>query len=273
MRVVIWTQMEGVAGITTWEQIKSSNPTFMEARRLYTNEVNAAVRGAKKAGVKEIIVIESSENGSEYSYNSLIKDSLESGAEYVFGCHWGKYLTPFTAQPGCHALFLLGAHSMAGSTGTFSHTLSSKNVLSILQGDKPIGEIGIAASLATNYNIPLLFVSGDDVACKEAMDFVGKPLTAISVKKALSRSSCRSLAPTDACALIEKGASSCLKQLKSPPKLIKLTTPVELTIELVDPEATKPFIGKKGCELSGPRTISLKAKNWIEAWELFNLGL
>ena len=58
MRVVIWVDMEGIAGIENWDQVTSGKPQYEEGRRLLTGEVNAAVRGAKAGGADDIIVID-----------------------------------------------------------------------------------------------------------------------------------------------------------------------------------------------------------------------
>ena len=50
MRVLIMSDMEGVSGIVTWSQVTGGHQMYEEGRRLYTEEINAAVRGAKRAG-------------------------------------------------------------------------------------------------------------------------------------------------------------------------------------------------------------------------------
>jgi D-amino peptidase len=50
MRVLIMSDMEGVSGIVTWKQVEGGSPMFEEGRRLYTEEINATVRGAVAAG-------------------------------------------------------------------------------------------------------------------------------------------------------------------------------------------------------------------------------
>src|SRR5689334_25412005 len=72
VRVHIITDLEGVAGITRWEQVQGGAPMFDEARRLYTEEINAAVRGAKAAGGSEIVVMDHHGAGREWSFNSLV---------------------------------------------------------------------------------------------------------------------------------------------------------------------------------------------------------
>ena len=46
------SDMEGVAGIVRWQQVGGGEPMYDEGRRLYTEEINAAVRGARAAGVR-----------------------------------------------------------------------------------------------------------------------------------------------------------------------------------------------------------------------------
>src|SRR5215208_1279515 len=58
VRVQIISDMEGVAGIVKWEQVTGGEQMYKEGRRLYTEEINAAVRGAKAAGADEILVMD-----------------------------------------------------------------------------------------------------------------------------------------------------------------------------------------------------------------------
>ena len=58
MRVLIMSDMEGVSGIVNWDQVKGGAPMYEEGRRLYTEEINAAVRGAKAVGATEIVAVD-----------------------------------------------------------------------------------------------------------------------------------------------------------------------------------------------------------------------
>ena len=44
------SDMEGVSGIVVWDQVNGGADMYEEGRKLYTEEINAAVRGAKSAG-------------------------------------------------------------------------------------------------------------------------------------------------------------------------------------------------------------------------------
>lgn len=50
MRGFIISDMEGVSGIVRWKQVTVGEALYEEGHRLYTEEMNAAVRGARAAG-------------------------------------------------------------------------------------------------------------------------------------------------------------------------------------------------------------------------------
>ena len=87
MRVHIISDMEGVAGIVRPEQTLGGHDMYEEGRKLYTEEINAAVRGAKAAGAKEIVVGPAGA-GKAWSFNSLVHDMLDPACEYVVQSSW-----------------------------------------------------------------------------------------------------------------------------------------------------------------------------------------
>src|SRR5690349_4715390 len=105
--------MEGMAGITVWEQVSGGAARYEEGRRLLTAEVNAAVRGARAAGATEIVVLDCHGAGGAYTYKSFIPDQLERGAEYVSGYPWARYTLPL--EEGCDAALFVGFHARAGT--------------------------------------------------------------------------------------------------------------------------------------------------------------
>src|SRR5579862_6230588 len=204
MRVMIWCDMEGVAGIEVWEQVMGGSPLYEEGRRLFTGEVSAAVRGAKAGGATEIIVVDCHGAGGGWSFKSLIPERLESGAEYVFGYPWARYIEPLQAR--CDAALFVGAHAMAGTAdGVLCHTVSSEAWYNATINETLVGESGIVAALCGTWNTPVVFVAGDAATCREVRDLLGEDVVAVPTKIGLGRFSARDLAPADACARIEQG--------------------------------------------------------------------
>src|SRR6266566_4706128 len=125
MRVHIISDMEGVSGIVKWQQTTGGDPMYEEGRRLYTEEINAAVRGAKAAGAIEIVVMDCHGAGKGWSFNSLIPEELDSACEYVVQDEWTGY-TAFLEQ-GVDAALFIGMHARAGTLdGVLNHTVSGQ---------------------------------------------------------------------------------------------------------------------------------------------------
>nr|MBF6591528.1 M55 family metallopeptidase [Ktedonobacterales bacterium] len=209
MRVVIWADMEGMAGIEAWEQVMGGSPQYEEGRLLMTGEVNAAVRGAKAAGADDILVIDCHGAGGGYSFKSLRPERLESGASYVLGHAWGRYVEPL--RQGCDAALLVGAHAMAGTPdGVLCHTVSSEAWHNARIHDQLVGESGITAALCGVWDVPIIFVAGDRATCSEVTDLLGPKVVTAPVKEGLGRYSAKSLCHADACALIEERVRQAL---------------------------------------------------------------
>ncbi|MGH2808171.1 MAG: M55 family metallopeptidase, partial [Actinomycetota bacterium] len=83
MRVFIMSDMEGVSGITKWEQCKGGHEMYEEGRRLYTEEINAAVRGAYDGGATEVVVMDCHGAGKGWTFNSLVPELLDPDCEWV----------------------------------------------------------------------------------------------------------------------------------------------------------------------------------------------
>ncbi len=265
MRVVIFCDMEGVCGIQSWEQVNGGHPSYEDGRRLYTGEVNAAVRGARAAGASDIVVVDCHGAGGGFKFKSLIPDRLESGAQYVLGHPWARYTEAF--EKGCDAILFVGAHAMAGtSDGVLCHTVSSESWHHAWINGTRVGESGILAAVAGCWDVPAIFVAGDEATCREVTELLGEEVVTAPVKTGLGRFSARNLAPRDACALIEMRVAQAIS-LRHWPKPYKPTAPVTFRIEVATPDAVNDFIGRKGVEIEGPRVISSTGENFWQAWD------
>src|SRR5881397_3969943 len=211
MRVMVWADIEGVAGVTSWEHTGGRTPLYEEGRRLYTEEINAIVRACRRAKVDEIIVVDGHGGGYEgaRAFMSLIPDRLEQGARYVLGHAWARYVEPLTQE--CDAVLFVGAHAKAGTPGgVLSHTVSSEAWYLATINGTPVGESGIVAAIAGSWNVPAVFVAGDEATCTEVRELIGPTVVTAPVKKGLGRFSAVHLAPVDARTLIETRAADAL---------------------------------------------------------------
>jgi D-amino peptidase len=263
------SDIEGVAGIVKWGQTGGDLPLYQEARRLYTEEINAAVRGAKAAGATEVVVMDCHGAGGDYTFNSLLPDLLDPDCEFVVQQHWTEY-TQFLEE-GCDAALFVGMHAMAGTTdGVLSHTVSGQSWQELRFNGTAVGETGINAALCGHWGCPVLLVTGDHAVCREARVLLGEALTTVEVKIGLGRFSARSLPAVRARELIEDGAKRALADLSA---VVPYDPgrPCEIEVEFTTPDALERHRNRPGCTVTAPRTIVSRADDWWTAWRQFFL--
>ena len=267
MRVHVISDMEGVAGIVKWQQVDGGEPLFEEGRKLYTEEINAAVRGAKAAGATDIVVMDCHGAGKGWTFNSLIPDALDPDCEYVVQDEWTEY-TEFLEQ-GCDAALFVGMHARAGTTkGVMTHTISGRDYQNLWFNGTLVGETGVNAALCGTWGCPVLMVTGDEATCAEGRELLGEGLTTVVVKRGLGVHSARMVPPVRARELIEEGARRALSDLSAVAPWDP-GRPCEIRAEFKNTEAPDKLRFRPGVERVDDRTIVSRAETWWEAWKQY----
>ena len=267
MKVFIVSDMEGVAGIVKWQQVTGGHAMYEEGRRLYTGEINAAVRGAKAAGATEIVVMDCHGAGKGWNINTLLPELLDPDCEYVVQDEWTEY-TGFL-EDGCDAALFVGMHAMAGTAdGVLSHTVSGQAWQNLRFNGTLVGETGINAALCGTWSCPVLLVTGDRAVCGEARELLGPGLKTVEVKQGLGRFSARHIAPLRARAMIEAAAATALADLGAV-RPYSPGSPCEIRIELATSEEVERYRHHAVVEIADGRTLVSRADDWWTAWRQF----
>ena len=259
--------MEGVAGIVVWEQVSGGEALYEEGRRLYTQEINAAVRGAKAAGATEIVVMDCHGAGKGWTFNSLVPEDLDPACEYVVQNEWTEYTE--LLEQGCDAALFVGMHARAGTqAGVMSHTISGHDYQNLWFNGTLVGETGINAALCGAWGCPVLMVTGDEATCAEARDLLGDGLTTVAVKRGLGAHSARMLPPARARELIEEGAKRALADLTAVAPYDP-GRPCEIKVEFKGTHPADRLRFRPGVERIDDRTIVSRADTWWDAWRQY----
>jgi D-amino peptidase len=267
MRVHVISDMEGVAGIVKPDQTNAGRPQYEEGRRLYTEEINAAVRGAKAAGATEIVVMDCHGAGEGYTFNSLAHDLLDPDCEYVVQDEWTEYTE--LLEQGCDAALFVGMHAMAGTRdGVLNHTVSGRDYQNLWFNGTLVGETGINAALCGTWGCPVLLVTGDEASCREGRALLGEGLTTVAVKRGTGVLSARHIPPLRARGLIEEGARKALSNLSAVAPYDP-GRPCEIRVEFKHTGAPDKLRHRGGVERLDDRTIASRAETWWDAWKQF----
>ena len=171
MKVYISADMEGVTGVSHWDEVDHNKPQYAYFQEQMSKEVAAACEGATLSGAKEIYV-----KDAHYSARNIIPSYLPENVKIIRG--WSGH--PYSMVQGLNnkfdALMMVGYHSRAGSSSNpLAHTMSSAKIDEIILNEKPASELLLHGTVASKYHVPLVFVSGDFGICKEVKEI--SPLT------------------------------------------------------------------------------------------------
>ena len=258
-KILIAADMEGVTGVVHWDHVNTSHPEYARFRRLMTGDVNAAIRGACRAGADEIVV----SDGHSFGRNILIEE-LDSRARLNSGSP-----SPFVMVQGIQdhvdGVIFVGYHAQIGTpNAVLEHTWSDERVANFwIKGSsdadyRSLGEIGINAALCGHFNIPVIMVSGDQAACDEGCSYLGDIETAV-VKWAAGRMSAECLPPAVSQERIEQAAFRavsrlCLERdLEQGYKPLIISLPVALAVDFVQSEMADKAAIMPGARREGRR--------------------
>jgi D-amino peptidase len=182
MKIYIAVDLEGVAGVVShgqqcqwnagkgWMAKAPESPTgwyapyLDQARRLATEELNAAVQGALDAGATEVWAW----NGHGSFPGALDIELVHPECRVVYAGDGG----PVGQDETFDALFMIGQHAMAGASyGRLTHSFHA-GIVEISVNGRPWGETAATAFEFGRLGVPLALLSGDQAACDEAAALV-----------------------------------------------------------------------------------------------------
>jgi D-amino peptidase len=269
MKILIASDMEGITGVTNWDQVDPNHAEYPRFRRLMTNDINAAIRGAFISGADEILVTDGHDRGT-----NILLEELDPRAHLICGDFTPLAMIQGVDQ-GVDGVIFVGYHARAGSqNGILDHTWSSKRVANLWLNDILVGEYGLNGAVAGHFNVPVLMLSGDQTACAQASELLGNIETAV-VKKAVSRMAAECLPLQATGELIKKAAAQAVKRLKAgdAPKPYIVAAPVQVTIDFnTSDQADQAAIFPESRRLDG-RRLALTADNMLAAYLAFQAAL
>ncbi len=198
MKVYISVDIEGVTGVTSWDETELSNDVHKPAAEQMTRETLAACRAAIACGADEIVIKDAHD-----SARNLLTDELPDEVKIIRG--WSN--TPESMVAGIDESFdaaiFIGYHAGAGFNGNpLSHTMNLGNNYVKINGRRA-AEFDMNAYVCAYYGVPIVFVSGDEQLCDHARELIPAIETA-GVKKGWGNATI-SVSQTKALHMIEDG--------------------------------------------------------------------
>lgn len=263
LKVYISADMEGITGVASADQLSPSGFEYQKAREWMTNEVLAAIQGARDAGATEFEVSDSHGNGE-----SLLIDRFPNDVPVRIVRSFPRPLGMMEGiDSSFAAVIFIGYHASTSSTsGVRAHTISSALLTRIALNGTSMSEAGINAAIAAEYGVPVVMITGDDAIVDETRRRLG-PIEGVAVKHAIGFHSAATLTPDAAQKLIRQQAKAALErrgQVKSYP----VTRPITLEVSFKNYRPVELLAYLPGVERIDSHTVRFVARDMREVSKL-----
>ena len=209
MRVFISADIEGVAGVTALPTTGPWRHEWAQGRRWMTDEVLAAIAGARAAGATSFVV--SDGHGSAHN---LLPDLFADDTELVRA--WPRPLLQMDGidRGAYDACIFIGHHAMAQAwRGVLAHsfTLTFREIrlCGVAQS-----ETSINAHVAAHFGVPVVFASGDDDYIAHTRTFL-PDIETVTTQRPLSYTAVACLTPAESCRRIREGVERAITRRAS----------------------------------------------------------
>lgn len=224
MKIYISSDMEGTAGVVDWSQVTSTDSQYPYWAGLLTNEINAAIEGALKAGATEFLV-----NDAHGKMANLRPTDLAGSARYLSGRVKPMYMMEGLDETFDGVIFVSYHGSMSSKSSALSHTYFPSAFKEISINGVVSGEAGINALVALGYGVPVLLITGDATTAEEIEPFCPGVRSAV-VKESISRFAANSMHPHEACELITQKAYDAVKNIATAAQ-VNIELPATLSLQ------------------------------------------
>ncbi|MEP7347140.1 MAG: M55 family metallopeptidase, partial [Gemmatimonadaceae bacterium] len=244
LRVLVYHDMEGLAGQSDYRTFNYSHPEFYAKGQEYlAADINAVVDGLFAGGATSVEIIDA--HGSGNPSPDLMPAKLDPRATQLTRDAPFRHYVDVVAPNVYDAIVCVGMHAKTGSRGFASHTVTIGMGLSM--NGRSITETEIVAYSWGRVGVPVIFVSGDDRLQK---DLTTLPwIQFVVTKKATSASTVELRDVAEVHAEMKAKAATAVRQLANA-KVIHVNEPVSAALRVVRPATLSMLRGVPGVALS-----------------------
>ncbi|MFG2812642.1 M55 family metallopeptidase [Streptomyces sp. NPDC048410] len=194
MKILISADMEGATGVTWPADVLPGTAEWERCRGMFTSDVNAAAQGFFDGGADQVLV-----NEAHWTMRNLLLERLDERVEMLTGRHKALSMVEGVQHGDVDGIAFVGYHAGAGMEGVLAHTYLANQITGVWLNDVRASEGLLNARVVAEYGVPVVLVTGDDLACDDALGYAPEALK-VAVKDHVSRYAavCRTPARTAA---------------------------------------------------------------------------
>lgn len=208
MKVFISADIEGITGVTNWDETNIDHAAAKLFMLRMSREVAATCEGALAVGATQITVRDAHDSARNIDANLL-----PLGVELVRGWSGSPMKMMESLDESFDAVIFIGYHSAAHSGGSpLAHTFSSSRYHKVTLNGEIASEFTFNTYLARSHGVPVVMLSGDDELCKAAKLF-DPAIETVAVQRGIGNATI-SLHPQKSISKIKKHVKLALSRSK-----------------------------------------------------------
>ncbi len=256
MKIFISADIEGVAGISSWDEADHEHQRGKYYAEQMTLEAKAACEAAVEMGAEVVL-----RDAHSSARNMNVRQMPES-VKFVRGWANSPMSMMETLNESFDGVIYIGYHSAAyTSTNSLAHTFSSGTYQKILINGEIASEFLINTYLSYYHGVPVIAISGDRGICQEAKEFSEKIHTVVT-QDAIGSAS-YSIHPEKSTKLIYQMVKHALKVPKEEyPIELPETFEIQLQYKRIGDYHRASFY--PGAKIVDARTLSYKSDDFYE---------
>ncbi len=264
MKILISTDIEGVGSVVRREHSDVQEREYLQARKFMTQEVNTAIRGAFDSGASKVLVTDAQNVGL-----NLFPEDLDERASLIMGSP-----RPLAMMEGINrgidAVCFVGYHDMAGSANAAIAHIYHGRVAELKFNGLKVGEIGLNTLLAGYYKVPVVMISGDEVACREAAGLITGIETS-PVKESIGAYAGICLHPVQCRKMIYRAVCKALSRIDEIEPVALEEGQVTMEMRFTTASAVDRPLRLPGTKRVGGDTLLYRAPDYAVAFQAFTV--
>ncbi|CAM5562236.1 Succinyl-diaminopimelate desuccinylase [Streptomyces hirsutus] len=125
-------------------------------------------------------------NQAHWTMRNLLLERLDERAEMLTGRHKSLSMVEGVQHGDVDGIAFIGYHAGAGMEGVLAHTFLANSITGVWLNGERASEGLLNAAVVAEYGVPVVLVTGDDVACEDALGYAPGALK-VAVKDHVSR--------------------------------------------------------------------------------------
>lgn len=263
LKIFISADMEGIDGVVHSDQTSAQGSEYARARKLMVEEVNSAIDGALAAGATEIFV-----NDSHGTHRNLLLEDLRPPARLA-----SSSLKPWGMMQGLDgsyaAVIFIGYHARAGSpVGVLAHT-GTGAIADLKINGTPRGESGMNTLYAASLGVPVVMLTGDNIAVAQARELT-PDIETVEVKEAIGTRAAVYRPLQEVRAAIRATAEHAIRNLGAH-HAVPLKPPFTFEVTFHSPALADLAEAIPTVKRTGPGTITYVSEDFPSGYRLLRL--